>query len=168
MLASKSVAIPMSASRSDFVARLQRASGWHERNVIPDSLRAHGVDSVCVIIERDGRFRMELSGLENPYRPRMDIEGRGHLGPDSALLFEVGLKRSSLRWLAVITAVLLALAGYNLLVLDPPNRFAYVLFVFVPSLLGWCWFQVHDLTERAWPGLSAFVKRLLVDPVHVS
>lgn len=134
--------------------------------MIPDSLRAHGVDSVCVIVERDSSFRIELSGLENPYRPRMDIEGRGRLGADSALHFEVGLKRSSLRGLVVIAAVLLALAGYNLLVLDPPNRFAYVLFVFVPSLLGWCWFQVHDLTGRAWPGLSAFAKRLLVDPVQ--
>jgi len=167
MLASKSATIPVSASRSDFVGRLQRTSGWHERNVIPDSLRAHGVDAVCVIVERDGRFRIELNGLENPYRPRMDIEGRGHLGGDSALHCEIGLKRSSLRWLALIAAVLLALGGYNLLVLDAPNRFAYVLFVFVPSLQAWCWFQVHDLTERAWPGLSALVKRLLVDPVQV-
>jgi hypothetical protein len=155
----------VTASQEEFVTRLRNASGWHERNVVPDSLRAHGVDAVSLIVEADRRFRVVLNGLDNPYRPAMEIEGRGWLSADSVLHLEIGPTKSSVRGIAIVSAVLLALAGYNLLVLNPPNRLAYVLFIFVPSLLGWCWMQVADLTDRAWPGLLSFVKRVLVYPV---
>lgn len=123
------------------------------------------MESLQVIVQPDGAFRLLAEGLTTPFRPGVEIEGRGRLGHDVGgvltIEFEVGVQ-SSTRWRVGITSlVFVVLAAYNILVVEPPNRFAYVLFLLVPFIFVWAWVQVRVLTERAWPGLLSVARRLV-------
>ncbi len=169
ILASRSTTIPTTASQAELIARLQAAPGLLEHGAIPGSLREHGVDALVFDVEQDGRFRVLLDGLDNAYRPGMEIEGRGWLETDPSgkpvIYFEVRPRSSSIWTGAIVTAFLLGVAGYNLLVLDPPNRFAYIVFLFAPLFLVWDWMQVRMLTDRVWQGLLVVLKRLAANQV---
>ena len=119
-------------------------------------------------MEQDGRFRVLLEGLENPYRLGMEIEGRGWLGTDSSgnpvMHFEVCPRNSSIWTVTIVTAFLLGVDAYNLVVLDPPNKFAFVVLLFVPLFIAWDWMQIRMLTQRAWPGLLTVLKLLAANP----
>ena len=135
---------------------------------VPDQLRESGVEAVYLEILPNGRFRVILEGLRSSFRPSMEIEGRGQLvmGPSgNTVKVELHPKTSSVWGLAITVTVLLVLTWYNLVVLDPPNKLAYIVPVFVGSLLVMCYLQVRSLTRRVWPGMLVAVKRLLVDRV---
>jgi hypothetical protein len=149
------------------IARLREASSWHAGR-IPDGLREHGVDALSFRVEQDSSFRISLDGLENAYRPAMEIEGRGWLDTDSSknpvVHFEVCPTNSSVWSTIAVTVFLLGGAVYNLLGPDPPTKFGYVVFPFAAFFIMWDWMQVRMLTERAWPGLLTVIKRLVSDP----
>ena len=134
---------------------------------LPDQLRESGVEAVYLDARPDGQFRIILEGLRSSFRPSMEIEGRGRLVTDGSggtrLEVRIHPKASSI-WAAAITVTgLLGLTWYNLVILDPPNRLAYILPVFAALLLLMFWAQVHSLTRRVWPGVLIAVRRLLVD-----
>ena len=164
ILAARSTTISVTAPPTELIARLQ-AAGWEAYGPIPESLREYGVDALTFTVEHDGSFRILLHGLQNAYRPGMEIEGKGWFATDSSknpvVHFELRPRESSIWSTMIVSVALLSLTGYNLAVLDPPNKIAYVLPVFVVFLIGWNWMQVRMLAERAWPGLLIVVKRLL-------
>jgi hypothetical protein len=158
------IATPLTVSE---LARRLQTTDVLRGGALPAQLRESGVTAIYLEAWPDGRFRVILEGLRSSFRPSMEIEGRGRLVTDGSAgtRIEVGIhpKTSSI-WGATITVTgLLGLTWYNLVILDPPNRLAYILPVFAALVLLMFWAQVHSLTRRVWPGVLIAVRRLLLD-----
>jgi hypothetical protein len=158
--------IPTSLAMTELTRRLH-ATDILRGSAMPDQLRDSGVEAVYLEVRPDGRFRVILEGLRSSVRPSMEIEGRGQLigGPSGSTSIEVEVhpKTSAVWKVAVTVTVFLGLTWYNLVVVEPPNKLAYILPVFAGLLVVMSWLQVQSLTRRVWPGVLIAVRHLLVD-----
>jgi hypothetical protein len=147
--------------------RLRRASVSEILARVPEALRAYGVHGLRLSVGDDGTFRIVPEGLRNPFRPGVDIEGRGRIatgsrqGGRSVIEFEVGPDRPSIRRAGIVILVLIGLAVDNLLIMRPPNTFAWILFPFILAFVAWIGIQVRLLANRAGPGMLSVVKQIL-------
>jgi hypothetical protein len=152
----------------EFGDRLHQAELQNGRSRVTPTLRENGVESLDLRLVNAETFEVIPDGLVNPYRPEVVIQLRGHIdiGPDGepTVSLEGGADTSSVIRFLGTAAVLLFIAVYNLLILDPPNKLAYGLFVFVLVFLGWGLFQAWDLTDRVWSDAVNVVGGLVNEP----
>ena len=158
--------IPTPLSLTEMNARVS-ASAVLRGNTIPPGLRENGVEAVHIETEPGGRFRVSFEGLRTSWRPSMEVEGTGEVveGSSGGTIIRVDVRPTTFSiWrVGIVITVFLGLTWYNLLIVDPPVTFAWVLPVFVLFLVIVSWIQVQTLRERVRPGMMVALRRLLLE-----
>ena len=163
------VTILTDLSEKEVMDRFRHAAGEHTGDSVPPRLREYGVEAMHLEVQGDYGFRLTFDGLRAPTRPGMEIEGRGRIVIDSSgkakIHVGIGAKKSAVWRIGVAVTLLLTLELYNVVVLDPPDKLAYVVAIFAVAVVVMSWLQVRSLAERVWPSFLSVVNRLVVDGV---
>ena len=149
---------------------LHRAASYGAIRRVPDPLKVEDVDALVFSMTDSVGFRVIPDGLYDGWRPRIDVEGRGHVvrdGTRARIQFQVRLDASSLALVIGAPTVLLALAFFNL-IRDPSSTAEFWgLCGFAALTAGILVLRGRALVRRAWPGLLVVVQRLAEGNLYV-